>query len=191
MHDDTRNMTTAVILSMVFLLVYYGYVAPMLAPAKNDQATQSVSQIPSQNVGLDPLANAATPVRPLQDVLSEGNRFPIETAGLKGSLSLSGLLLDDMILKNFFTELDGKEPVRLLTPPQTDKPDTFLRIGWLGEGAQPVSTKSLSGRSISASPSRAAAMGNNARGGIRPSRASTAFASPAARRSAKMPKADL
>ena len=137
MHDDTRNMTTAVILSMVFLLVYYGYVAPMLAPAKNDQVTQSVSQIPSQNVGLDPLANAATPVRPLQDVLSEGNRFSIETAGLKGSLSLSGLLLDDMILKNFFTELDGKEPVRLLTPPQTDKPDTFLRIGWLGEGAPP------------------------------------------------------
>ncbi len=137
MHDDTRNITTAVILSMVFLLVYYGYVAPMLIPAKDDQATQSVSQIPSQTVGLDPLAQAAPIVRPLQDVLSDTERFFIETAGLKGSLSLSGLLLDDMILRNFFTALDNKEPVRLLTPPQTGKPDTFLGIGWLGEGAPP------------------------------------------------------
>ena len=137
MHDDTRNITTAVILSMVFLLVYYGYLAPMLAPAKDDLAAKPAAPVASQTVGLDPLSQAAPVVRPLQDVLSDTERFFIETAGLRGSLSLSGLLLDDMILRNFFTALDNKEPVRLLTPPQTGKPDTFLRIGWLGEGAPP------------------------------------------------------
>ncbi len=137
MHDDTRNITTAVILSMVFLLIYYGYVAPMLAPTKDELAAQSVTVPPSQSVGLDPLAHAAAAVRPLAEVLSESPRFPIETTGLKGSLSLSGLLLDDMMLKGYVQTLDGKEPVRLLTPPHTGKPDTFLRLGWLGEGAPP------------------------------------------------------
>lgn len=137
MHDDTRNITTAVILSMVFLLLYYGYLAPMLTPAKDDTPAQPVATLSSQNVGLDPLAQAAPIVRPLQDVLSDTERFPIETNGLKGSLSLSGLLLDDMILKGYFTTLKADEPVRLLTPPQTGTPDTFLRLGWLGEGAPP------------------------------------------------------
>jgi YidC/Oxa1 family membrane protein insertase len=137
MHDDTRNIMTAVVLSMLFLFGYYGYVAPMLAPAKGTQTAQTVTPAVSTTPGWETSASSTVPMRSLDEALAQSARFSIETEGLKGSLSVSGLAIDDMILKQHFTTLKRDEPVRLLTPSQTEKPDAFLRLGWLGEGAPP------------------------------------------------------
>ncbi len=64
------------------------------------------------------------------DVISSSDRINFENKFIKGSINLTGALLDDLVLKNF-NELDGS-PLTLLSPGKTAN-EYFVELGWVGE----------------------------------------------------------
>ena len=142
MSNDNRNMILAVVLSA---LVLFGWsaVQEYYFPAANPPATKTengkqvpVAQPQASAVPSTPVAN-----RNRDLVLREtaGERVTIETPALRGSLSLRGARIDDLVLLRQREGVDpNSPPVRLFSPRET-RDSYFASFGWSG----PANTNDL------------------------------------------------
>jgi YidC/Oxa1 family membrane protein insertase len=132
--DDKRNWITAILLSAAILLGW-NFVADRFFPTpdKPDVTTTvagtdgaaPVATPPTQGQpsGLPapgataPASQAPQAVRPIEAVLAEGQRIPIETPALSGSINLVGARIDDITLNKYRqTIAKNAPPVRLFAP---------------------------------------------------------------------------
>ncbi len=142
--DDKRNLIAAILLSVAILLGWNFVSAQFFptpvkpdvtttvagangTPATTPAAQGQPSALPTATA---PAASAAQAIRPVEAALAEGNRVPIETPALAGSINLVGARIDDITLTKYRqTIAKDSPPVRLFAPGGT-KAAYFASIGW-------------------------------------------------------------
>ncbi|ALJ11252.1 membrane protein insertase YidC [Sphingopyxis macrogoltabida] len=149
--DDKRNLIAAILLSVAILLGW-NFVAEKFfpTPAKPDvtktvagtggapAATPAAQGQPSAlpTPGAPAAASAPAAIRPIETVLREGQRIPIETPALSGSINLVGARIDDITLTKYRQTIQkDSPPVRLFAPGGTAAA-YFASIGWSAQGVQ-------------------------------------------------------
>lgn len=163
--DDKRNLFAAILLSVAVLLGW-NFIAERFfpTPEKPDVTTtvagSDASSPAGVQTGIDAGALAGQPtalpnigagagggtpaaIRPVQNVLAEGNRVAIETPALSGSINLVGARVDDITLNNYRQTIDKDSgPVRLFSPAGT-RGAYFASLGWSAQGVQVPSASTL------------------------------------------------
>jgi YidC/Oxa1 family membrane protein insertase len=128
--SDKRNLIVFIIAS---LLIWYGFDHFVIAPRMEAQQAEAQMQA-AQAVKDGGVAGAESPaakIVPREEALTnEGARISIDTPDLSGSISLTGSRIDNISLKNYFTELHGTEQVVLMSPAGTAQ-SHYAEIGWL------------------------------------------------------------
>jgi YidC/Oxa1 family membrane protein insertase len=98
------------------------------APAAADAAPAK----PTREGGLQSSEDLAVEAQDLKSALASPNRVAIDAPGVKGSINLSGALVDDLTLNRHRETADpGSPPVRLFSPAGTPA-QHFAQIGWVG-----------------------------------------------------------
>ena len=150
--DDKRNLIAAILLS-VAILIGWNFVAEKFfpTPEKPDvttsvagtkgtpAATPATQGQPSAlpTPGAAPATPATAPtIQPVETALSGGNRVPIETPALSGSINLVGARVDDVTLNKYRQTIQkDAPPVRLFAPGGT-RSAYFASIGWSAQGIE-------------------------------------------------------
>ena len=133
---DTRNMILAVVLAALILFgwpIAQEYFYPTPKPTAAEVAAQRKT---TETKSSDPVVaiGAESAAVPLASALKTGPRVLIETPKVKGSLSLTGARIDDLVLTQHRVDLaKNSPPVRLLSPSGT-KDAYFAELGWMGDG---------------------------------------------------------
>ena len=146
--DDERNMIAAILLS-VAILIGWNFVSEKFfptpdtpdvtktvagangAPAATPATQGQPSALPTPGA---PAAPAAQAIRPVDTVLAEGQRIPIETPAIKGSINLVGARVDDITLTKYRQTIKKDSPaVRLFAPGGTPSA-YFASLGWAAQG---------------------------------------------------------
>ena len=144
--DDKRNLIAAILLSVAILLGW-NFVSEKFFPTpdKPDVTTTvagtngaAPAATPGQPAALPapgvPAPTTAQAIRPIEAVLAEGNRIPIDTPAIKGSINLVGARIDDITLSKYRQTIKkDSPPVRLFAPGGT-KAAYFASIGWSAQG---------------------------------------------------------
>ena len=150
--DDKRNLIAAILLS-VAILIGWNFVAERFfptpaqpdvtrtvagangAPASAPVAQGQPSPLPAP-AATAPAAPAAQAIRPVDVVLAEGQRIPIETPAIRGSINLTGARIDDITLTKYRQTIKkDSPPVRLFAPGGTPAA-YFASLGWAAQGIQ-------------------------------------------------------
>lgn len=149
--DDKRNLIAAILLSVAILLGW-NFVSEKFfpTPAKPD-VTKTVAGAP----GATPAASqgqpasappsgtpavaapvAKTTILPVEAALATGNRVPIETPSLAGSINLVGARIDDITLTKYRQTIEKNAPPVRLFAPGNSKAAYFASVGWSAQGIE-------------------------------------------------------
>jgi len=167
---EQKNLLLAIILSAIIMVGFQWYNAKNQSPELSQNNTDKNTLVTPKNQapsvkreigpGITPLApsvvtnNSAvipgttidkreTKGNLLQDVLESTPRIQIDSNRIKGSISLIGARIDELILKDYreTTESTSKN-ISLLHPIGTPKP-YYADFGWQASGTEPPNPKSL------------------------------------------------
>ncbi len=144
MNPDTRNMITAVVLSLIVVVGWqYFIVGPQVERAAQ-QAEIAAQQSTNENavdlatpinpgVGevLDAPVNEAQTFATREDAIANSERVNIDTASLIGSINLTGGRIDDLSLKNYHETVDDESPIIPLFAPIGVQGSYFVEQGWV------------------------------------------------------------
>jgi YidC/Oxa1 family membrane protein insertase len=135
--NSSKNTMIAVAISMIALFAWeIFFVAPQREAIRkyniengiNVEQTEA-SKLPD-NIETDEASNFFEPDVLINETSRENGRINLENNNVKGSFSLLGGQLDDLVLKEYKATLDSKSPsVRLLSPKGSRKVE-FIRFGW-------------------------------------------------------------
>lgn len=144
--DDKRNLIAAILLS-VAILIGWNFVAEKFFPTPpKPDVTKTVagtpgaaptaaqgrpSALPTPGA---PAAPAAQTIRPVDTVLAEGQRIPIETPAIKGSINLVGARVDDITLNKYRQTIKKDSPTVRLFAPGGTQAAYFASLGWSAQG---------------------------------------------------------
>ena len=126
---DTKNVIAAIALSAAVIILYGLFFAPP-TPRQNqinniDQNKNNiqVSEAPKieQNIENNKISRA--------EAINKVERVSFENENIKGSISLEGSLIDDLIFKKYTETLDSKENVVLLNPKEFEN-GYYIETGW-------------------------------------------------------------
>lgn len=105
--DDAVRLISAVALSLLVLFIFNHFLPSHPSAAK--KAETAVSSATGDALAGAPVAERAT-------VIARDARLPIRGKKVAGSISLKGGRVDDLTLVDYFTTIEKKAPVALLTP---------------------------------------------------------------------------
>jgi YidC/Oxa1 family membrane protein insertase len=157
--ENQRNMILAGVLMLVTLLggelaLHYFYPnmgqKPVVAAAAPATGTTTGTPITTPHTGTAPAGGDALPAKPtregglqapadmsaeaqgLKAALAVPTRVAIDAPGVKGSINLTGALVDDLTLNRYRETTDaGSPPVRLFSPFGTPA-QHYAQVGWVG-----------------------------------------------------------
>jgi YidC/Oxa1 family membrane protein insertase len=154
--NDQKNFILAIVLSAMVLIAWQYFIGMPQIDKQRQQQTQQTQQTqqqqppaqpvpgqearPQPQTGTPPVAGQPTPAAGPQQsrevVIAASARVQIETARLKGSISLRGGRVDDLSLSQYRVTVDpNSTPVVLLSPSGTPHP-FYAEFGWVnGAGA--------------------------------------------------------
>jgi len=133
---DFKNVLLAIVLSTLVLVVWATFFE---APIVEQQSTEN--QItknedlssPSIDEGEKEIKNEIT----RNDVINNTNRIKVENENIKGSISLQGAIIDDIIFKNYNETLNGENKVTFLNPKNSSE-EYFIETGWASSGNEKI-----------------------------------------------------
>src|SRR5487761_2649783 len=142
---DQQRLFMAIAISLAILLGFEYLVAPHLPhpePAKQQTALngspasqpQSATAPQTSSAGAPGVAAAAAP----QTVPKQVPRVQINAPSLRGSISLLGARLDDLVLTHYRETLDKNSPDVRLLEPESDKQPYYVQYGWTAAPNQAV-----------------------------------------------------
>ena len=138
-NKDRMRLIVAVTLSLAVLFGFNHFVEK---PRQEKMKAQLEAQAIAEQQTLDIKAREAGAavggsdkvVQTREEALtSAGTRLPIKGLRVSGSLSLTGLRIDDLTLNEHTEVLNGSEPVVLLAPGNTDM-GYYFESGWVANG---------------------------------------------------------
>jgi len=133
---ETKNVLLAVILSTIVLVFWATFFeAPVVERQNtekqitNNQESTSPSIEESENEIKDEITRSS--------VINNTNRIKIENKNIKGSISLRGGIIDDIVFKNYNETLNGENKVAFLNPKDSSK-EYFVETGWVAGGGEKI-----------------------------------------------------
>jgi YidC/Oxa1 family membrane protein insertase len=147
--NDQKNTLLAIVLSGLVLLVWSYFFAPQLTGPAAQKPPQTQAQNQGQNQGQTPTSTApggqgVAPSVPGQSapapraltrdaaLKQSGDRVPIDTVSLKGSIALKGGRIDDVLLAKYRETVDpNSPPIEFLSPSGSPHP-FYAEFGWVG-----------------------------------------------------------
>jgi len=135
---ENRNVLVAVILSTLVIMIWQFEYADQYSEQENIQTqTEQVDQNKPIAPSLDKNIKVEKKIS-REDAIKDVERVSFENDKIKGSISLTGALIDDVILKNYDVDqtTDSKKVV-LLNPKQIND-SYFLETGWATSGNETV-----------------------------------------------------
>jgi len=133
---EIRNVLMAIVLSTLVLI---GWATFFEAPIVEQQSTEN--QItknedlssPSIDESTKEIKNEIT----RNDLINNTNRIKVENENIKGSISLQGAIIDDIIFKNYNETLNGESKVIFLNPKNSSE-EYFIETGWASSGNEKI-----------------------------------------------------
>ena len=160
--DNSQNVLIALVLSMLVLFAWqYFYAGPKITAEKERIAHQAPSSPSQPAAGSPPAAPGSTitngksaPTTPSapgtpavappahsanatrESTINDGQRVVIATPAIKGSISLKGARIDDIVLSKYHRTVDKNSPNVVLFSPAGAPDPYFAEFGWVaGAGA--------------------------------------------------------
>ena len=129
---DLKNVIFAIALSFAVLFGWSViFETPQIEEQKKLEQSKSStnaesdnSDVPSVNVEKEKVLNISR-----DDAIKSSKRINFENENVKGSISLKGLLIDDIIFKKYNKDVDSDEKVKYLNPSETND-GYFIETGW-------------------------------------------------------------
>ena len=144
---DLRNVVFAIALSFAVLFGWSViFETPQIEEQKKLEQTQGSEKTnnkntdaPSPNVNIEKekVLNISR-----DDAIKSVKRVNFENENVKGSISLKGFLIDDILFKKYNTEVNSDEKVKYLNPSETND-GYFVETGWAASNttSTPLPTK--------------------------------------------------
>ncbi len=135
--EDNARLMVAFVLSLAVLFLFYHFFEKPKMEAARLKAEQSAmmaapSAMPKEDGSGD---GAGTVMRERAEVIRDMPRVKIRGQKLEGSISLKGARIDDLKLLDYYTTMEKKENVALLTPSGAPLA-YYIESGWVaGEGS--------------------------------------------------------
>jgi len=131
---DFRNVLIAIVLSTVVLIGWATFFEPPIVEQKTaeNQITKD-ENLSSPSIDEKEIKNEIT----RSDVINKTNRVKLENKNIKGSISLEGAVIDDIIFKNYKKTLNGEEKINFLNPKNSSK-EHFIETGWAASGNEKI-----------------------------------------------------
>ncbi len=123
---DTKNVIAAISLSAAVIILYSLFFAP--SPKELKDLNQEKTTLNSEAPKLDVSEKIIEISR--EDAIKDSNRIKFENENIKGSISLKGGIIDDLIFKNYTETLDGQNNITLLSPKKFSQ-GYYVETGWV------------------------------------------------------------
>jgi YidC/Oxa1 family membrane protein insertase len=149
MREDNKNLLLAIVMSVVVLLGWQHFFAPpqrtqvpQSGPATSAPVPGAPSPSeaggPSQPVpGTLPTPTGAPLTETREAALQRSARVTIDTPTKRGSISLRGARIDDVVLKNYTETVDRRSPNIVLFSPSGSPNPYYAEFGWVPAGNVP------------------------------------------------------
>ena len=123
---DTKNVLMAIVLSTLVLVFWATFFEPPPVERQivEDQVVKK-EESSSPSIEKDKSSKKIT----RNEAIDYASRIKIENNNIKGSISLQGAIIDDIIFKNYNISLDSDEKVIFLNPKDTSK-GYYIETGW-------------------------------------------------------------
>ena len=126
--DSNKNIIAAISLSAAIIVLW----ALFFSPSPEDREKIKQKRIDSvKSLDAPAIENSETNnLLSRKEALNKDKRIIFENDNVKGSISLKGAIIDDLLFKNYNEKLEGKKKVVLLNPRNAS--DTYyLETGWV------------------------------------------------------------
>ncbi|MDC3151339.1 membrane protein insertase YidC [Candidatus Pelagibacter sp.] len=126
--DSNKNIIAAISLSAAIIVLW----ALFFSPSPEDREKIKQKRIDSvKSLDAPEIENSETNnIISRKEALNKDKRIIFENDNVKGSISLKGAIIDDLLFKNYNEKLEGKKKVVLLNPRNAS--DTYyLETGWV------------------------------------------------------------
>ena len=126
---DTKNVIAAISLSAAVIILYSLFFAPpppdpkQIQAEKNKTTETSSADAPSLDQNEENIKISR------DEALREEQRILFENDNIKGSISLTGGLIDDLTFKKYTNTLNGNDNVVLLNPKKSEN-GYYVETGW-------------------------------------------------------------
>jgi len=133
---EFRNVLLAIVLSTAVLIGWATFFeAPIVEqqPAENTITKNEDLSSPSIDEEENKIENEIA----RNNLITNTKRVNVENENIKGSISLEGAIIDDILFKNYKKELGGQENVTFLNPKNSSK-EYFVETGWASSGKENI-----------------------------------------------------
>ena len=132
---DSKNVLIAIVLSTLVLVIWASFFEPpVTSNPVNENTINKTQKSDGPSVETKEIDNVATRDEAIKNV----NRIKVENQNIKGSISLQGGIIDDIIFKNYKEKLNSENRVAFLNPKNSIN-EYFIETGWAVGGDQKVS----------------------------------------------------
>ncbi|MCS6627515.1 membrane protein insertase YidC [Roseibacterium beibuensis] len=129
--NNSRNTIIFIVIASIMLLAYSFFVMEPQTQKRREAQQAAAEQASAPVTAPSPSAAVFTEDRTVA-LGANGARVPIETATLKGSLTLTGGRIDDLFLTNYRETIDADSPAVELFRPEGMEHAFFAQFGWSG-----------------------------------------------------------
>ena len=125
---DTKNVIAAISLSAAVIIIYALFFGPSPEQIKKSQDQKNQITQNSETPSLD--VNQTKSKISRKEAIEENERIKFENENIKGSISLIGGTIDDLIFKKYTKTLNGNDKIILLNPKKFID-GYFVETGWV------------------------------------------------------------
>ena len=125
---DTRNVLIAVVLSTLTLIVWSTFFEPTPVQRMEDQTVKSEE---SSSPSIEEIEDLKKISR--SESISSSDRVKLENENIKGSISLTGAIIDDITFKNYNETLKSEKKIIFLNP-KSSQEGYYIETGWASAG---------------------------------------------------------
>ncbi len=124
---ETKNIVAAISLSAAVIILYTLFFAPT-----TEQIKKSQNEISKNQVSDTPLLIEDEKIKEISrdDAIKNTKRLEFENNSIRGSISLTGAIIDDLIFKNYTNTLDGNDNIVFLNPKNISD-GYYVETGWV------------------------------------------------------------
>ena len=126
--DSNKNIIAAISLSAAIIVLW----ALFFSPSPEDREKIKQKRIDSvKSLDAPEIENSETNnLLSRKEALNKDERIVFENDNVKGSISLKGAIIDDLLFKNYNEKLEGTKKVVLLNPRNASN-TYYLETGWV------------------------------------------------------------
>ena len=129
---DTKNVLLAVVLSTIVLIFWAVFFeAPIVEQKKIQEEVTKNEESSTPSIEKIETSNKTSRTEAIKSV----DRVKLENDNIKGSISLEGGIIDDIIFKNYNENLESNENVIFLNPKNSQQ-GYYIETGWASSDSQ-------------------------------------------------------